>query len=145
VNIVLASLYEPTSQLMVGDELCMKYLAKISNLPNTTHKDVQLQASALANLIVALQKSYPEASNIKAAFDLDQIKILMTTLRVVATDKATMKFDKDQVQQLSTMVGDLVTTALEVSKDEEEMKNLDKLKSLLQSDRWLQTLTKPIK
>jgi hypothetical protein len=78
-------------------------------------------------------------------FDLDQIKILVTTLRVVATDKATMKFDQDQVQQLSTMVGDLVTTALEVSKDEEEVKNLDKLKSLLQSDRWLQTLTKPIK
>ena len=145
VHIVLASLYESTSQLMVGDELCMKYLAKISKSPNTTHKDVQLQASALANLIVALKKSYPKASNIKAAFDLDQIKILMTTLRVVATDKATMKFDLDQVLQLSTLVGELVAIAREVSEDEEVVKDLNELETLLKSERWLQTLTKPIK
>jgi hypothetical protein len=145
VHVVLASLYKSTSDLIVGDVLCMKYLAKISNLPNATHNDVQSQANSLASLILVMKKRYPKASNIKAAFDLDRIKILMTTLRVVATDKATLKFDVDHVLQLSTMVVELIAIAQDMSNDEAEVENLDELKRLLNSERWLETLTKPIK
>lgn len=145
VQIVLASLYESASELLLGDILCMKYLANISNAPNTTHKDVWSCATALANLILVMKKRYPRASNIRAVFDLDRIKMLMTSIRVVATDKVTMKLDMEQVLQLSTMVGELMVIAQEMSEDEEAVEYLEELKGLLKSERWLQTLTKPIK
>lgn len=145
MHVVLASLFESTTDLFIDDPLCMKYLAIISDLPQITHKEVQSHATSLANLILVLKKRAPEAANLRAALDFDHIKILVTAIRVVATDKVTMKLDMDQVLQLSTIMGELIAIAQDMSVDEKDVEYLEELKKLLESEKWVKALTKPVK